>query len=91
MQRKLLLITATWLLAGAASADPDSAPDPVAVAKTCSMCHLGSNTLQNLEQAQLVESIERIRDGQLAHPKIPDDVDAKALAAAIGEPGPTLP
>lgn len=84
-----LLLAAGWLFASVATAD--TPPDPAAVAKTCSMCHLGSNRLDNLEPQELIDGITRIRDGQQAHPSIPQDVDAEALAAAIGEPGPTSP
>ena len=91
MQWNNLLLAAAWLFASTASAESDTPPDPVAVAKTCSMCHLGSNRLGNLEQHELIDGIERIRDGQQAHPTIPKDVDAQALAAAVGEPGPTSP
>jgi len=91
MQWTNLLIAAAWLLASAASADSDTPRDPVAVAKTCSMCHLGNNRLDKLEPQELIDGITRIHDGELPHPSIPKDVDPNALAAAIGEPGPTSP
>ena len=67
------------------------APDPVAVAKTCAVCHQGGNALKSMPRDELIAGIVRILDGETPHPSIPIGVDVEALADAMGEPAPTLP